>query len=79
MDRLQYLMDREKELRDPIMNLFRTKWAIEEMVQEATDRETVFYLIRTKMCITDAVTATLVNEYDAVYSELMAIIEGEKE
>ena len=76
-ERLLYLADREKELRDSIMRLFRVKWGLQEMVQEAEDRDTVYHLLRSQRCITDAVTAILVSEYNAVHSELLAIIEGE--
>lgn len=59
------------------MRLLRAKWAMQAMMKESDNRDTVYHLLRSQRCITDAVTAILESEYNAVHSELLAIIEGE--
>ena len=75
MDRLLYLADREKELRETIMTLFETKGQLQRMVRRGNDRESVYHLICSIAHISDIVTAILESEYDAVYSELLTLIQ----
>lgn len=75
MDRILYLADREKELRETIMSLLEVKGQLQRMVRRGNDRESVYRLLCSIAHISDIVTAILKSEYDAVLSELLTLIQ----